>query len=121
MADTEPIENIVEVMTEKGKKTKSMSRKGMRYPTQCMKVGEIACLFVSCFYRGRSPMISIGPSWPFTFILFFLTGVICVYFYLMLLINGDKAHPTHRMWCYSTIVANMLCLILGILKNPGIP
>ena len=39
---------------------------------------------------------------------------------MMLLINGDKAHPMHRLWCYVCIVANIACLVLGIVKNPGI-
>ena len=59
------------------------------YPTRCKKVGEIYCLFLSCFHSGRSPFISIGPSWPFTFALLFIAGLVTTYFtfFLMMVRN----------------------------------
>ena len=100
---------------------KRSSSVGKRYPTQYMKVGEIKCVFLSCFYRGRSPLIALGPSWPFTFVLLLLAGLISCYFYMMLSVGGDRANPWHKLWCHFCIATNLFALFAGILKNPGIP
>ena len=63
---------VVDTPLEKSKKKKV--NKVRNYGTRCMKVGEIKCLFLSCFNGGRSPFICIGPSWPFTFVLFFIAA-----------------------------------------------
>lgn len=85
-----------------------------------MKVGEIKCLFLSCYYGGRSPLLSLGPSWPFTFFLLFFGGVIFVYFAFMLSMAKNK-----ESWLFLTaeagVVFNVFVLFAGILKNPGIP
>jgi len=31
-----------------------------------MKIGELRCLFLSCYKKGRTPFMSIGPQYPFT-------------------------------------------------------
>ena len=103
------------------KKKKSSSSVGKRYPTQYMKIGEIKCIFLSCYYRGRSPLITLGPSWPFTSVLILLACLITGYFYMMIHISGAKADPWHMLWCKSCIVANIALLVGGIFKNPGIP
>ena len=103
------------------KKKKSSSSVGKRYPTQYMKIGEIKCIFLSCWYRGRSPFITLGPSWPFTSVLILLACLISGYFYMMIQISGQKADPWHMLWCQTCIGANIGLLIGGILKNPGIP
>lgn len=78
--ESEAIETHKINITRKKKK-----KKGRRtYPTRCMKVGEIKCLFLSCYYGGRSPLLSLGPSWPFTFFLLFFGGIIFIYFCFML-------------------------------------
>ena len=81
------------------KKKKSSSSVGKRYPTQYMKIGEIKCIFLSCYYRGRSPLITLGPSWPFTSVLILLACLITGYFYMMIHISGAKADPWHMLWC----------------------
>ena len=85
-----------------------------------MNIGEVKCLFLSCFYQGRSPILTLGPSWPFTFILLLLSLLILGYFYMMLKL-GENGHPLHLFWCRLCVVGNLLCLLAGILKNPGIP
>ena len=101
----------------KKRKRKSIA---VRYPTQYMKVGEIKCLFLSCYYSGRSPLLSLGPSWPFTLFLLFFGAMICFYF-LMMMSMATGGNPYHVIFCYSGIALNLLLLFGGILKNPGIP
>lgn len=52
---------------------------GKVYPTRCQYVGEMLALFCSCYRRGTFPICSIGPSWPFTFVLL-LFAVFCLGF-----------------------------------------
>ena len=85
-----------------------------------MKIGEVKCLFVTYFYNGRSPLLTLGPSWPFTFILLLLALIILGYFYMMLRL-GSNAHPLHMLWCQGCVAGNLFFLFAGILKNPGIP
>ena len=85
-----------------------------------MKVGELKCLFLSCFYGGRSPFLSLGPSWPFTIFLLFFAGMILVYFLIMVSM-AKNANPYHLAFVYSIIGLNLLVLFGGILKNPGVP
>ena len=86
-----------------------------------MRIGEIHCIFLSCFYRGRSPVLTLGPSWPFTLFLLVIAAMILVYFGLMISMGSPKAHHLHILWCYACITANAFALLGGILKNPGIP
>ena len=84
-----------------------------------MKVGEIKCLFVSCHNGGRSPLLSIGPSWPFTFALLFIAGIYLGIFEFFLMMV-----PTFsvKYWISQAgLTTNILILFSGILKNPGIP
>ena len=93
---------------------------GARYPSQYMKIGEIHCIFLSCFDHGQSPILTLGPSWPFTIFLLFLAAMILCYF-VMMISMGQKAHVLHKGWCYLGVAANWSILLGGILKNPGIP
>jgi len=112
----------VTIKPKKGKKKKKRSPSGLRknYPTRCMKVGEIKCLFVSCFNGGRSPLISLGPSWPFTL---FLLGFACMIFiYFCFMLSMAKRRDTFMfVLAEAGLVFNLLMLFTGILKNPGIP
>jgi len=107
---------------KKPRKKKSKSAKvGVQYPTQYMMVGEINCIFFSCYYKGRSPLLTLGPSWPFTFVLLMLAIMIGGFFELLLWESGDKPHFLHKLWCQGCVILNLTLLLTGILKNPGIP
>ena len=80
-------------------KKKKSSSVGVRYPSQFMKIGEIKCIFLSCFNRGRSPFLSLGPSWPFTLFLLVLGGLIFGYFVMMISLAQDKAGPMYLLFC----------------------
>ena len=103
-------------------KTKKKVKKAgkIRYKTRCMKVGELKCLFLSCYNRGRSPLLSLGPSWPFTIFLLFFAAMIVVYFLIMVSM-AKNANIYHLSFVYSLIIFNILVLFGGILKNPGVP
>ena len=92
-----------------------------RYKSQCLKIGEIHCLFISCFRQGKSPLLSIGPSWPFTPIILIFAGMITTYFLCLIIYMGQNGNEVHLVICYIGVAINMLCLFVGILKNPGIP
>jgi len=85
-----------------------------------MRIGEIKCLFLSCYDRGQSPVLTLGPSWPFTIFLLFFAGMILVYFAIMISM-AKNANPIHLNACYGALGLNLLILFTGILKNPGIP
>ena len=103
------------------KQKKKVKKAGkIRYRTRCMKVGELKCLFLSCYNRGRSPLLSLGPSWPFTIFLLFFAAMIVVYFLIMVSM-AKNANIYHLGFVYSLIVCNILVLFGGILKNPGVP
>lgn len=68
---------------------------------------------------GRSPLLTLGPSWPFTFVLLMIGGMIFTYFMLMLNMGDVQNGP--MLWLsYTTIAINVYMLFGGILKNPGI-
>ena len=85
-----------------------------------MNIGEIKCLFLSCYYGGRSPFLTLGPSWPFTIFLVFFGCLILGYFLLMMSM-AEGGNVYHIAFCYFTIGLNLFLLFGGILKNPGIP
>jgi hypothetical protein len=68
---------------------------------------------------GRSPLLTLGPSWPFTSVLLGIGGMIFTYFCLMLSMIEKKDNALIYL-CYFTIALNVYCLFAGILKNPGI-
>ena len=65
-------------------------------------------------------MLTLGPSWPFSLFLIFFAGMILAYFMLMLSMCGEAA-GNKVYFSYAGIAANLLVLVAGILKNPGIP
>lgn len=69
---------------------------------------------------GRSPLLTLGPSWPFTGCLLFFAGMILTYFLLMLSMANNAA-SWHLYISYTGLGINLLALFGGILKNPGIP
>ena len=85
-----------------------------------MKVGELKCLFLSCFYRGRSPVLSLGPDWQFVIFLLVFAGMILLYFLVMISI-AKTANIYYLIFVYALIAINLIILIGGILKNPGVP
>jgi hypothetical protein len=92
----------------KKKKTK------VHYPTQIMYVGNIKCLFVSWFKRGRKPLLSIGPSWPFTIGL--LTFAFCAFFYFLWMFSLLKVVDSRvRLGAIIVMFVNIGFLFAGIL------
>ena len=49
-----------------------------------MYVGSIKCFFLKYYYNGRTPLLSIGPSWPFTLGLLTFALFALIYFLWML-------------------------------------
>ncbi len=92
----------------------------MQYPSQCLKIGEIKCVFLSCWDLGRSPILTLGPSWPFSLILLGLAAFILVFF-LILLSIAQTNDTSLRFITYTGIFLNLLSLFGGILWNPGMP
>lgn len=85
-----------------------------------MKIGEIKCIFLSCWNRGRSPVLTLGPSWPFTIFLLFFGSMILVYFIVMLSL-AKNPNPLMLALAWAMLGTNFGCLLAGILKNPGMP
>lgn len=85
-----------------------------------MNIGAIKCLFLSCYYRGQSPLLTLGPSWPFTLFLLGFAAMILAYFIIMIKMASNPS-TVHLYICYGGIGLNLLFLFAGILKNPGIP
>ena len=68
---------------------RKQSKVGKTYRSQYMRIGEIHCIFLSCFYRGRSPVLTLGPSWPFTLFLLLLGTLIAGYFTMMIEMGSE--------------------------------
>eukprot|EP00347_Sterkiella_histriomuscorum_P020263 403338472 len=102
------------------KSIKNKVQSTFAYPTQYLKIGELHCIFLSFYKKGRSPLFSIGPSWPFTIgLLVFAIGA-AIYFTFML--NVLKKIDQRAKTVQSVLIAlNFLALIIGILQNPGVP
>jgi len=117
------------LQVESPKKIVTMNRKArkrekrtqvakIRYRTQCLKIGEIKCLFLSWWDYGRSPFITLGPSWPYTIFLLVLGIMIFIYFIIMLKMAAIE-NTMYRIVTYTGITINIIMLFGGILKNPG--
>ena len=88
--------------------------------TQCFKVGKIRCLFVSCFYGGRAPLLTLGPDWPYsTFILLFAAMILAYFCVILHIVTESVGRLAWIQYC--GIALNLGLLFAGILKNPGIP
>ena len=98
----------------------SVPFKKRSHPTRCLKIGQIKCLFLSCYKGGRAPILSIGPSWPFTFVIIGFAFLVLFYFLFMINMIGEQLGPKIYI-LYSGLAVNLLVLFTGILKNPGIP
>ena len=70
---------------------------------------------------GQSPILTLGPSWPFTFILLGLAAVILVLFAVLLTIAQTNDTSYLRPISYVGIFLNLIALFGGILWNPGMP
>ena len=64
--------------------------------------------------------MTLGPSWPFSFIILFFAAMILGYFLLMLSMAGKNA-GNKVYFSYAGLFINICILFTGILKNPGIP
>lgn len=64
--------------------------------------------------------MSIGPSWPFTIGL--LTFAFASTFYFMFLLTIlNHISSLMKVIAVLLVMSNISCLLIGILKNPGIP
>ena len=84
-----------------------------------MKVGEIKCLFVSWYYKGRTPLLTLGPSWPFSSILMIFGAFLACFFIFMIKLIKNRSIYTEFI-LYSILIINVISLFMGILQNPGI-
>ena len=92
------------------------------YNTRCIKIGQIKCLFLSFWYGGRSPLLTLGPSWwPYTIILVGLSLLVLIYFVAMVHMASLDKNIVSLTLCFSGILANVALLMLALFKNPGIP
>ena len=79
-----------------------------------MYVGNIKCLFVKWYKRGRKPFLSIGPSWPFTIGL--LTFAILALFYFLWMLSLLKiVDGKIRIGAVLLMFVNIGFLFTGIL------
>ncbi|CDW77513.1 dhhc zinc finger domain containing protein [Stylonychia lemnae] len=98
---------------------KVVKKKKNTYRTQCLKVGEVKCLFLSWYKQGRTPLLTLGPSWPFTIVLILFGVFLAVFFIFMSKMIKHKSVYTELI-LYSLIIINITALFMGILQNPGI-
>ena len=68
---------------------------------------------------GKSPFLTLGPSWPFTIFLLCLSAFILVYFLVM--IKMANIEGICLILSYTSISINLALLFGGNLVNPGIP
>lgn len=90
------------------------------FPTRYQMVGNMHCLFVSWYKQGAFPLMSVGPSWKFLFILWIFVMIMCLYMYFLI----EMVYETYMIG--SLIIAflsiiNILVLCNGVFGDPGIP
>lgn len=114
-----PVDTKVKNFKLKGGVGKAKKKK-VRYPTQVLMVGQVTCLFVKYYRHGRRPLLSIGPSWPFTIgLLVFAFGA---FFYFLWMLTLLQVLDIRVKGIVLSLMALNICMLLtGILKNPGIP
>jgi len=65
----------------------------VRYPTRFQKVGEMYCLFISCYKKGTFPILGIGPNWHASILILIfaaICGFIMGYLPAMILRSKEK-------------------------------
>ena len=77
------------------------------------------CLFISCWKRGRFPICSIGPSWPFTIGLLIFAGMVLAFLVGMMMVLKDENGWMTKCAIFS-IGLNLYLLFGGILGDPGV-
>lgn len=101
------------------KKKLGKAKKRKSYPTRCQWVGEMYCLFLSCWKKGRFPICSIGPSWGYTIGLM-MFAFMCLTFLIAMLINlSDKSGWMMKV-SIAMIAINLMALFGGIFGDPGV-
>ena len=86
----------------------------VRYPTQFLMVGNIRCFFYSKFKQGRKPLLSIGPSWPFTIGLL-VFAFLCLFYFLWMLTLLKILDLKLRLAAMTVMFTNLGALLTGIL------
>ena len=76
-------------------------------------------LFFSCYKKGKFPICSIGPSWPFTIGLM-VFALMCLGFLICMLTLLDENQATFWWITVASITINLLLLFGGILGDPGV-
>lgn len=90
----------------------------LTYPTRIENIGSLSCFFLSFYKGGTFPIISIGPSWPFTIgMLIFVALCVAYLLYMMTMIGEFK-----KLWhtSFTFIIINLLILARAICGEPGI-
>ena len=101
---------------KQNKKTRKLPK---GYPSRFQFVGEVWCLFLSCYRKGRFPICSIGPSWAFT-------GILLVVAIMFLIILGvmigtiSDANIFLKYFCIGTCALNLSLMFYTMLGDPGI-
>ena len=119
-ASKTPEDDEIEIMGVKYVKKAVKHGKGSigSFPTRFQYVGNLLCLFCSCYKLGRFPVCSIGPSWAFTICLIWLAGLFigCI-LYMMQLQDVD----TWNYYIVSvTFTLNLTLMVSGIIADPGV-
>ena len=88
------------------------------YPTRFQYVGNMLCLFCSCYKLGRFPVGSIGPSWGFTICLLLLVGLFigCILYMMQL----QEVETWNYFILAVTFTLNLTFMISGIIADPGV-
>ena len=99
---------------------KSKTRKLPRgYPSRFQFVGELFCLFISCYKKGRFPICSIGPSWAFSAILLVVALLFLVILGLMIITISE-----HNLFLKNVAIFgcffNLGLMFYAMLGDPGV-
>ena len=77
----------------------------------------MGCLFCSCYKKGRFPVLSLGPSWPFTIGLIAVAAIWGGFLGLMMFMLKN---PVLFYAALTSILINLSLLFGGILGDPGV-
>ena len=93
----------------------------MNFPSRIQNVGNLKCVFLSFYYNGKYPIVSIGPHWRFTIALIIFSFLCQLYCFVLLSYISFNKCPIGCLLSGFLSFINLLLMYATILCEPGVP
>ena len=127
--ESDPVSNDVDQKTDNkvlssqstndGENAAAVTKTPFEFGTRFERIGEMNCLFLSCYQNGKFPICNIGPSrGPMVFLIIF-AGFCFGYCVVLVKAFAPYNHLTAAISCFSLII-NLIIFFMAMCKDPGI-